>query len=180
MELRRMWRRLSRTVRICLIVGVCLSGFTYVLHSGVMPVFWQWSDSAPRGLWVRMPLYGERPVFESGQWVTACVGAVLPMMMRAGEVGRWARARGCVPVVKRVWLDRRDGSWVVGSSDGSVIRRSSDGAELRMVDGVHGLVWGDGPVWLYSDHPRSFDSRYFGGVSPYEVDGRAWPVWRFE
>ena len=136
------------------------------------PTRWhvQLTDSGPQGLWRSVPADGP---YDPDTWVTACVD-MDPQDLPPNAWVRKVAARGCVPMLKQVWRDDRQpncGQPVKAELFG--ITDPCTGRHLPLPVGVLAmpLATGEaqGPVWVYSNHPQSLDSRHYGPVNPNRI-----------
>lgn len=172
------------TIWALLATGAALAGLYAMLGWGLSPMYMQLSGSAPKGVWIQTFGGADAGPLSREEWVVACVRAALPVATRLEMDSGWDHARGCVRVMKRVWVDVRDGRSRVMVRHGA-LRRTPDGMVLAARGDMAALEsildsprpGEQRPIWLYSPHPDSFDSRYFGPVSADEIVGRALPLW---
>ena len=132
------------------------------LVAWVLIIMHQWSitipGSASAGWWV---LKSNDPITE-GAWVQGC----LPIN-KSGD---------CTTSIKRVW---HIGDEVVVDDDAIAVADKRLAAHPKSPVGILELSSNDKPidadVWLYSSHPESLDSRYYGAVSRSHLQ-RAYPL----
>jgi len=163
-SLKALLRQLPRHQQILAAVGLVLllgvlasSGYRYQL-----------TDSAPRGI------YRFRPgPIERGRWVILCPPAdAARLAVERGYLGSGPCPGGVEPLLKRVAAlpgDRvavaRDGLHVNGTRlpASAPLERDLNDLPLPLAPfGEHAVE--PGTVWVIGEHPRSFDSRYFGPV----------------
>jgi conjugative transfer signal peptidase TraF len=157
---------------------VSLAGITLIVagaaRSAPPTVFFNPSESAPRGWYLRSP---ELPT-RVGQYALAA----LP-----NEAAQLAAERAYMPLgtplIKRVAAIH--GDYVCETPRGVQINRHvlaqtlSEDAKHRPLIAWRGCrVLVDGEFFLMSaSNPASFDSRYFGPINATHIQGRAVPVW---
>ncbi len=141
------------------------------------------TPSVETGLYLRTPEWLAPGPPEAGDLVTACapVGDAARTALARGYLRRTrtACASGVIPVLKRV--QGVGGQTVTVDTDGVFVdgRRireapptaDSDGRPLEPAYGTWRLEPGE--LWLGSDIPNGFDSRYFGPFGPEQLRGRA-------
>ena len=163
---------------IVALAGTALAGLLAV-HFGLRFIL---TPSLPRGIYRTI----DGPLTR-GAIVTACLPAgVTQMALERGYVWRGKCPGGAVPLGKLVLAVV--GDTVVLSATGIVLNgtlipnsrpleRDSRGRALEhYAYGAH--VIKPSEFWLYSPyHTLSFDSRYFGPISSFEVVSRLIPVW---
>lgn len=148
------------------------------------------TPSVPRGLYALRNL-PETP--QRGTLVMGCLQGKAAHLARrrgyvrpGGRIGPWT-ADECPmrlsPVIKRLWAVpgdtatiNRKGTFVNGKQVGAApLTRDSEG---RPMAGWYGmLVLGPHEYLLGSDHPRGYDSRYFGPVPRTALSVVARPLW---
>jgi conjugative transfer signal peptidase TraF len=143
-----------------------------------------WTPSAPLGIWRIVAL--ERPV-QRGDRVFVCppVSSVILEALRRGYLHEGLCPGGMAPLIKTVMA--MSGQFVAISRfvyiDGELLPHSmlvavdSRGRSLPPYRG--GLIPPDS-VYLHSDFPGSFDSRYFGPLPTTSILGLASEVWTLE
>ena len=152
--------------------GLALAGLQLSVVSSVPVLVWNASQSVPIGLYrieaVQLKLHD------------------LALVQLPADAARLADQRGYLHlthfVLKPVaaltgdWVCRFDNSITVNGR-AAATAQSSDGAGRPMPSwqGCHRLR--QGQVFLLSDPPGSFDSRYFGPVGGAQVIGRAHRLW---
>jgi conjugative transfer signal peptidase TraF len=147
------------------------------------------SGSLPRGLYLvegrRLGAGGGRRVAR-GELVLVCPpagAAALAVergyLRRGGCAGGSGRLGKLVLAVAGDEVEVGEGGLTV---DGCAVQRSASsrgdaaGRPLPHVRAGRYRLRG-GEVWLFSPHPRSFDSRYFGVVRAERIEGRLHPLW---
>ncbi len=148
------------------------------------------TPSVATGLYLQVPEWLAEGSPEVGDLVTACapVGDAARVALDREYLRRTrtACASGIVPVLKRVVAV--GGQTVEVGPDGVLVdgRRiapapqtvDSEGRPLEPQVGTWPL--GPGDLWLGSDIPNGFDSRYFGVFPPDLLRGRAWLLASFD
>lgn len=141
------------------------------------------TPSEPMGLWRIRPL--DRSV-QIGDLVFVCppVNEVMREARRRGYLRRGLCAGGVAPLIKAVVATAGQRFEITGSVriDGCALPHSkvamSDGQGRAMVPFVDGIVPAD-TIYLHSDFPGSFDSRYFGPLPIDGILGLAQEVWTY-
>ena len=159
-------------VRFLIGAGLALAGLTLTGFASSPILVWNASSSAPIGLY---RIEAVRPELRS-----------LALVQLPTDAARLASQRGYLHLtnfvlkpVAAVTGDRvcRFGASILVNGRAAATAQSSDGAGRPMPSwqGCHRLTLAE--VFLLSDPPDSFDSRYFGPVSGAQVIGRAHRLW---
>ncbi|HEY9017670.1 MAG TPA: S26 family signal peptidase [Thiomicrospira sp.] len=64
--------------------------------------------------------------------------------------------------------------------DGSRTLLSIANTEMPLIQSYENLIIPNDYIFMGSDNPRGFDSRYFGLVHKSQLIGKAWLLWQFE
>jgi conjugative transfer signal peptidase TraF len=159
-------------LRFLIGTGLALTGLTVADFSSSPFLVWNASSSVPIGLY---RIEAVRPELND-----------LALVQLPAETARLANQRGYLHRTNKVLkpVAAVTGDWVCRFSSSisvngrfAALARSRDGAGRPMPSwqGCHRLAQTE--VFLLSDPPSSFDSRYFGPVSGAEVIGRAHRLW---
>lgn len=137
-------------------------------------LLWNASESAPIGLYRLKPA----PQLAKGDMVAAIVPEPFRQL---ADHRRYVPAD--VPLIKRVRAIGGDyvctrGKWLLINSQfvAPRLRTDSRGRMLPWWRGCRTLASDE--FMLLGDHPRSFDSRYFGPVQRTAILGRTLPLWQ--
>lgn len=144
------------------------------------------TDSLPRGLyWLTERAVDDESIFP-GDLVLVCLPEAAA---RLGRARRYLRSGSCPgaaePVGKRVVAVAGDRVLVEVSGvrvngrllvDSRVRSVDSGGRPLDHLAGGSFLL-GEGQLWLFSSHPLSWDSRYYGPVDERQVRGCLLLLW---
>lgn len=166
-------------------LGALLGGVVLLISAAVAGGYWglrfNLTPSAPLGLWKIVEL--DRAVHK-GDRVFVCPPAsdIMIEALRRGYLRRGLCAGGVAPLIKTVAAT--SGQVVeIGHLvriDGEILPHSQlmarDGRGRALGAYVGGLV-SQGCVYLHSDFPGSFDSRYLGPVATSNILGLAQEVW---
>ncbi len=120
------------------------------------------------GVWKKEPVPDDALLI--GEHVLYCPPASLAeSAQRAGILGKGACRGHTEPMIKRVVAGPGDAVWVNHGGvwvNGVLLDNSRPIADvpgaLRRIFPGYKHVLSAGEVWLYSDHPRGYDSRYYG------------------
>ena len=167
-----MKRRPKTFVPFALLLGILLGGLVAWTSGLVVNL----TPSLPLGLYLRV----DRKTVEVGDLVAVCPpeeAAAVPR--KAGLLIKGSCASGTLPLLKRVAVEggglvevRPTGIYL----DGSWIQSPAPDVGLtRWPIGRHRLVRDH--LWLSADHPRSWDSRFFGPIHRNRVLGIYRPLW---
>lgn len=143
-----------------------------------------WTPSLPQGIWKVTPL--RKPV-QRGQIVSICpVDTSVFQMAHSRQYLSWGPCPGgYISLLKPVCAVA--GDQVVISRQGIAVNgivlpnstaatRDSAGRPLNPLQpGTYKVK--PGTIWLVSNYPKSFDSRYFGPLPSANILGTARPVW---
>jgi conjugative transfer signal peptidase TraF len=197
-------RRFSTNVRTPIFWGTLLVALALFL--GVVPAALGWagvrrniSASVPLGYYLARPL-----VLRRGELVFACLppsvvrqGRALEYLHEDRSVGTWFSPVSCpdgvTPVLKRIGALAGDQVYLMpeyvmvvehGESVRSGIRlpHSATKAVDSRGRALEHYPWGryevqQGEVWLFADHPDSWDGRYTGPLPTQNISARAVPLW---
>ena len=181
----------GRAARVCG-YGACLSLFGLMTAAQL----WAWQTDAtyrlnttpsmPVGLWAVNRRRPAAPELERGMVVAICLPTSVGIQARQrGYVSGGECPGGTTPMLKTIAALAGD-SVTVSASGISVngvhlphshaLTRDSRGRPLvGMAAGTYAVPQAE--VWLYAGHdPRSFDSRYYGGLPTSNIIGSAWPL----
>jgi conjugative transfer signal peptidase TraF len=181
-EIRARYERRRRRIGGLLIGSVVLT--SNVVAFGYWGFRLNLTPSAALGIWRIEAI--ERPV-RKGDRVFVCPplsGALQEGLMR-GYLRRGLCAGGVAPLIKTVSATSGQFVSITGlvRIDGEVLPHSRlmefDGEGRPLSPHAGGLI-PPGAVYLHSDFPGSFDSRYFGPVSTTNILGLAQEVWTRE
>jgi type IV secretory pathway protease TraF len=189
-------KRPRTLVPLGLLVFICLAG----LGLGKVGFALNFTPSLPLGVYLRADLQ-----LEPGVLVSVCLEEEVAQEARyQGILAAGSCPGAAVPLLKKIAAvgggvvdgDVVDGGVVDGGVvDADVVEITAEGifvagrwlqppAPRRSALGLRLRPWpvgryeiGPGQLWLTADHPRSWDSRYFGPVEAASVLGTYRPLW---
>lgn len=171
-------RQIQGASRLMVAGGVCCLGLVGAGWVGGLRV--NATPSYPLGLWRIAPL--TRPV-GIGDRVFICLpeGPGLSVGLARGYVRRGLCSGGAAPLIKRIVALAGQHVTIeqAVSVDGRAIPNSRIAAadvEARQLIAYEGGLVPAGHLFLHSDYPGSYDSRYFGPVPAVGVLGMAEPI----
>ena len=172
------WRR----VRIAIGLIVVAASVQAVLT----PLRFPRTNSVPLGLYWLAERASDGGPIRPGNLVLVCLPESAGALGRARGYLRSGNCPGSAePVGKHVVAVAGDRVLVTASGlrvngrlyvDSAVQSVDSGGRPLDHVSG-RSFVLGAEELWLFSPHPLSWDSRYYGPVNERQVRGRLIPVW---
>lgn len=171
-----------------LFVAIAITFFTWAYWEGYRVNLTQ---SAPIGIWkiqdiARSSGGSSHPYLKRGVYVLACppVNHVTKVGYERGYLSWGIACRGYRPLIKKVAGLPGDRVRILGnkvivgrSYKGIVLKTDQLGRSLPSI--AKDQVIRKGELWGGSEHPESFDSRYFGPLREIDVIGNVKLVWRF-
>lgn len=173
--------RAPAILTLVLAVTTLLTGVQAAAAAGWMLVH---TPSVPEGLYRRHAV--ERRALTAGAYV--CVDAIAPtapIALREGvQTGALPAAWRSEPLVKRIAAT--EGAYVTVADDGVRVNgemlpmsapAAADSTGRKLPRAASAVRLERAELWLRSEHPHGFDSRYFGPVSVAALTCVAEPVW---
>lgn len=175
--------RRGRRVTVLLLGASAVAMFAGIIGLGSAGFRVNLTPSEPLGLWRILQL--DRPI-QVGDLVFVCppMSDVMLEARTRGYLRHGLCAGGLAPLIKTVAATSGQRIEVddLVSIDGRSLPRSRlmqrDGQGRRMLPYGGGII-PPGAIYLHSDFPGSFDSRYFGPLSTENVVGLAEEVWTY-